>query len=116
MLQRIILTIFLLGQIGLLSAQSNFTISGYIKDAQTGEEVIGATVYVKEIQNGSATNSYGFYSITLPAGQYTLIFRSIGFTTITKEIALNGNMELNIEFDEAATELNEVEVTAEAEN
>ncbi|MBL4655705.1 MAG: carboxypeptidase-like regulatory domain-containing protein [Bacteroidia bacterium] len=51
-----------------------YTISGYIKDDESGELMIGATVWVKELKTGSSTNSYGFYSITLPEGNYNLEF------------------------------------------
>jgi hypothetical protein len=52
--------------------QEKFTISGYIKDASNGETLIGATVFVREIQGGGVTNVYGFYSVTLPKGTYNV--------------------------------------------
>ena len=59
----------------------NFTVSGTVKDAGNGEDLIGALVGIAEMPGkGTATNSYGFYSITLPAGEYTLQFQSLGFT------------------------------------
>ena len=58
------------------NAQSKVTISGYIKDAKNGEGLIGATVQIKELKTGSATNTFGFYSLTVPAGQYSVIFSS----------------------------------------
>ena len=62
----IIVLLILLGNI--LNAQEKFTISGHIKDASTGEELIGATIFVKELMTGGITNVYGFYSVTIPAG------------------------------------------------
>ncbi|HOO11238.1 MAG TPA: carboxypeptidase-like regulatory domain-containing protein, partial [Cyclobacteriaceae bacterium] len=53
-------------------AQDKLTINGYVRDASNGEALIGATVYVKEINNGVVTNVYGFYSITLDPGAYTV--------------------------------------------
>ncbi|MCK4699766.1 MAG: carboxypeptidase-like regulatory domain-containing protein [Bacteroidales bacterium] len=52
--------------------QQKHTISGYIKDAYTGEELIEASVFIKELKTGGITNVYGFYSITIPEGKYTL--------------------------------------------
>jgi hypothetical protein len=84
------------------------SISGYITDASTGEALIGATVYIKEIEGGTTTNMYGFYSVTLEEGNYTVEFRYIGFLTITKEITLNENTEINIELTEDSRQLEEV--------
>ncbi len=56
------------------AAQTKYTISGYVKDDKTGEELIGAVIMVKEIPNtGATTNAYGFLSITITAGKYTLL-------------------------------------------
>ena len=51
------------------------TLSGYLKDALNGEGLIGANVYVKELKVGNSSNTYGFYSITLNPGEYTLVFK-----------------------------------------
>jgi len=56
-----------------LSAQEKYTIGGQIKSTKSGEEQIGASVYVKALKSGTVTNAYGFYSITLPKGTYTII-------------------------------------------
>ena len=53
-------------------AQQKHTISGHIKDAETGEELIGATIFINELKTGGTTNVYGFYSLTIPEGKYTL--------------------------------------------
>ena len=50
------------------NGQQKFTINGYIKDIANGEAMIGATVYIQELNSGTATNEYGFYSITVPQG------------------------------------------------
>jgi hypothetical protein len=77
-------------------AQSKFTISGTIKDAQTGESLIGATVTTIELkQNGVTTNDFGFYSLSLPAGDYTLQVSYIGYKTISIKVTLNKNLVIN---------------------
>ena len=61
------------------------TLSGYLKDALNGEGLIGANVYVKELKVGNSSNTYGFYSITLNPGEYTLVFSSSGYEKIERK-------------------------------
>lgn len=98
------------------SAQEKFTISGYVKDASDGEAIIGAVVYKQGTQLSTMTNEYGFYSLTLPAGQHTLIVNYVGYATVTNIIDLTKNTTLNIEAKEQGRDLQEVEVSAEAED
>jgi len=93
-----------------------FSISGYIKDASNGELMIGATVYVTNIKGGATTNLYGFYSVTLEPGDYTVEYRYIGYSTITKEISLSTNVELDIELSADNQELEEVVIYGESED
>ena len=61
-----------------MAISQDFTISGTIKDASNGEDLIGATIKVKELPTvGAITNVYGFFSLSLPAGDYTIIFNSL---------------------------------------
>jgi hypothetical protein len=66
-----------------LFAQQKFSISGYVKDAFSGETLIGSTVVIKELGKGVNTNEYGFYSISLPAGKYQIIASFLGFKPIS---------------------------------
>jgi hypothetical protein len=60
-------------------AQTKHTVSGSMRDSKTGEELIGAILSVRELANtGAATNAYGFYSLTLPSGKYTLVGHYVG--------------------------------------
>ena len=90
------------------------TISGYVKDSETGEDLIGATVYIEELKSGTVTNTYGFYSIRLDQGTYTIKFSYIGFESITHKIELNENLTLSLELNPQGEMLNEVEITADA--
>lgn len=94
-------------------AQETYTISGYIKDANTGEDLIGANIYLMEYGKGTSTNTYGFYSITLPAGNYTVRTSYLGYETRFDSIALDKNIELNIEIGTGDVELQEVVVEDE---
>ena len=96
--------------------QEKFTINGYVRDAANGESLIGATVLIKEIGGGNITNVYGFYSITLPSGNYTIEYRYIGFVAQSKQILLTENQRIDIELVEERVVLQEVVVTAEAED
>lgn len=94
--------------------QKNFTVSGNIKDNSTGEDIIGAKVTVTEIAGkGAISNVYGFYSLTLPEGEYTINYQFIGFQKISKKITLNQNTTIGVELVATPELLNEVEVTAE---
>lgn len=99
-----------------IAAKTNFTISGYVKDAKTGEELPGATVYLKELPNtGITTNSYGFYSLTIPQGKYTLICRYIGYADFTYPVDSVYNRKLSINLQPISQELQQVEVTSTKE-
>lgn len=94
-------------------AQNKYTLSGYVKDAETGEDLIGAAVIIKENNSSTATNVYGFYSITLAPGQYTLQFSSLGYQTYVQPINLNKDMSLQVKLQTKSQELKAVEISSE---
>ena len=95
-------------------AQQKFTLSGYIKDAKTGENLIGATLTIKELQGkGTGTNAYGFYSLTLPAGRYQITAQFIGYAPQTEQISLSQSVRKNFALSEQANELNEVVISGQ---
>ena len=100
------------------------TLNGYVKDAANGEALIGATVFIKSVALvrvdtnqgwGAVTNEYGFYSITLPTGQYEVSYSYVGFLTQSKTIDLSVNVRQDIELSAEAEQLGEVVVQAELE-
>ncbi|MGZ3810358.1 MAG: TonB-dependent receptor [Mucilaginibacter sp.] len=96
--------------------QKKYTISGTIKDESTGEQLIGATIRIKELpQSGTVTNSYGFYSIYAPEGDYTLLFTYTGYEPITKQISLHQNTIINLPLP-VKNDLKEVVIRADAPN
>ncbi len=116
MINKLVMTFFALLAFQLAHAQK-YSVSGTIKDAGTGEDLIGANVLVKELPGtGASTNVYGFYSLTLPKGQYTLIFQYIGYEPIEKSIDLNDNKKISLELKEASSQLQEVVITATKED
>jgi hypothetical protein len=92
------------------------SISGYIKDAANGEELIGATILIKELGVGTVTNTYGFYSISIIPGDYTLVYSFVGFTPVEKKVTLKQNITLSIELKEQTTLLEEVVISSEKPN
>ena len=91
-------------------AQKKVSLSGYIRDAASGESLIGATVYIVEAQQGATANGYGFYSVSVPAGKYTVKFSYVGYGTRTESMELIENQAFNAELSNTST-LKEVEVT-----
>ncbi len=88
------------------------TISGYVRNAVTGEPVIGAAVYVESPSIGVSTDALGFFALTLPRGKHTLKIKSIGMRDTYRRIVLYGDGKLDIEMQESVTALKEVSITA----
>ncbi|MDR2232507.1 MAG: TonB-dependent receptor, partial [Tannerella sp.] len=88
------------------------TISGYMKDLQTTENLIGATVLNKPDMAGTSTNRSGFYSLTLPVGDVELVYSYVGYGAQTLRFRLEGDTVLNVNL-ERSSQLPEVIVTAD---
>ena len=98
-------------------APQKFTISGSIKDSASGEELIGVIVEVKELpQTGESTNKYGFYSLTLPEGTYTLLYSYLGYRTDSVKINLNKSTKRNMSMVVAGSSLQEVSIQGAKSN
>lgn len=110
---KIILTSFvLLYTVNLLYAQQKYTVSGTVKDETTGETLTGISIYTfNYLEMGTSSNSYGFYSLTLPEGDYDLIFSAIGYEADTVRITLKSNMKLDKSLSEDHFELQEVVIS-----
>jgi hypothetical protein len=91
-------------------SQEKVTLNGYVKDVENGEELIGVTVYIPQLQAGTSSNSYGFYSLTVAPGRYQVQFSYVGFRTVTLEIDLQKDTSRNIELAAEATFIEEVVV------
>lgn len=92
--------------------KDRYSVSGYIRDAQSMESMIGATVYIKELKTGTSANEYGYYVLSLPKGSYTLEFTFIGYKKESIQINLTGHMKLNKEISLDEELLQEVVVEA----
>ncbi len=94
------------------SQAQKFTISGYIKDASSGESLIGANVWEQSSESGSSANTYGFYSLTLPADSVMLIASYVGYSPHIVRFQLQQDTVINIELQNNAL-LEEIVISAE---
>ncbi|BAO74463.1 TonB-dependent receptor [Winogradskyella sp. PG-2] len=109
-----ILFLFLLCPL-FLQAQEKFTLSGVVTDIESNETLIGVNIIVPEIQSGTMTNEYGFYSITLPSGSYKIQISYLGYKTISETIDLNSDMSKSFKLVESAESLDEVVIKEDVE-
>ncbi|MFA8300711.1 MAG: TonB-dependent receptor domain-containing protein [Hyphomicrobiales bacterium] len=96
---------------GSVIGQDKSTLSGFIKDAKTGETLIGATVYVSDINQGTVTNTYGYYSLSIPKGIYQVSVHYLGYDPIQKELELNSDQEQLFLLQPSSFAIGEVVVT-----
>ncbi|MFC0604563.1 TonB-dependent receptor [Winogradskyella pulchriflava] len=104
---RVLLLFFFIG-LQILTAQDKFTLSGTITDDQSNETLIGVNIIIPDLQTGTVTNEYGFYSITLPTGTYNIQISYLGYKTIAETIVLNTDLSKNFKLSESAESLDEV--------
>ena len=88
--------------------QKKFTVSGYVTNKENGEMLVGVTIVDKSLKNGTSTNGYGFYSLTIPAGDFDLQFSYIGYETLRQNGNIDKDITMNIAIKEVETTLGEV--------
>jgi len=96
-------------------AQEKFTLKGTITDSASNETLIGVNVIIPSEQTGATTNEYGFYSITLPEGQYEVVISYLGYANIKETINLTSNQTRNYQLEESTESLDEVVITEDVE-
>ena len=101
------LLIVLLASVGLsnLNAQNKVTLSGYVKDSANGEALTSATISVEGSAFPSATNMYGFYSLSLLPGSYTVSISNFGYKTEKIQIEILNNITKNIDLSRSESNL-----------
>jgi hypothetical protein len=95
--------------------QGSATVAGSVRDIDTGEPLIGASVFVENPTIGITTDQFGYYALTLPKGRHELKIQSIGMKTTTRQIMLYSGGRLDIEMEEDIKPLKEVVVEAEGD-
>ncbi len=111
-----ILTILLFAISIVSFAQEKYTISGTVSEADSGETLFGVNVIIPELSTGTVTNQYGYYSITLPKGDYEIYYSNIGFATQKFNISLSENIKKDLELATDTESLDEVVIEANGEN
>ena len=96
-------------------AQEKYTISGVISDLSSNETLIGVNILFPELQTGTMTNEYGFYSITLKEGTYVVQISSLGFKSVSETITLDSNKTFNFKLEASTESLDEVVITKDVE-
>jgi hypothetical protein len=109
----VFLILFLTSQ---FAKSQTYTLSGTVRDAETGELLPGVNVFLPERVNGTVTNLDGFYSLSLAEGRYLINFSYIGYERQEIRINLDGNETLNIRMQSAGIGLSEVTVMGERSN
>lgn len=94
-----------------LTAQEKFSLSGSVLEASSNENLFGVNIIVKELNIGTTTNEYGFFSIAIPEGTYTLQVSYIGFKTIQETVVMNQNIRRNFALVVSNQMLDEVILT-----
>ena len=112
----LLLTIIYFASISILFAQKTFTVNGVVRNSSTGETLIGASVKISgSSQLGTSTNSYGFYSINLPEGNYKFEVSYVGYTTLIRDLIITANTKQDFNIEEA-NNLNEVVISVARRN
>ncbi len=109
MIKSILLVLILISH---LSFSQTFTISGYVYDKNTGETLIGATVYETTSMKGTSSNGYGFFSLSLPQGEYSINCSYLGYNTHTFTIRPDADINRNIFLEREGINIDEVVVSA----
>ncbi|WP_281239528.1 TonB-dependent receptor [Flavobacterium praedii] len=94
-------------------AKKKYTLSGTISDAKSNESIIGVNVYFPELKTGTITNEYGFYSITIPKGNYEVQVSYVSFQTVTENVNLEKNTKNNFKLSSIGEQLQEVVITTD---
>jgi TonB-dependent Receptor Plug Domain/CarboxypepD_reg-like domain len=110
-----ILSFFVLKTTPILFAQQKFTISGYVQDESSSEKLISAAVFDTKSASGVVSNTYGFYSLTLPRGTVNLSISYVGYKTQNLSFLLRGDTIINFNA-KPDVELQTVEISATKQN
>ena len=90
---------------------AQYTISGYLKDGDTGESMIGATVVIEGTSTGTVSNVYGFFSLQIDTSPVTVVYSFVGYSPVKKTYNLSGDYREDIELQPALLDAVEVKAT-----
>ena len=98
-----------------LLAQDKFTLNGTITDVKSNETLIGVNIIFPELQTGTNTNEYGFYSISLEEGTYKVQISYLGYNSVIQTIAFSEDQTINFKLEESTENLNEIIIKQDVE-
>ncbi len=110
-----IISVFFLLFFSVLNAQESFVLNGVVKEAENNETLNGVNILFPELQRGTVSNEYGFYSIKLPPGRHRILISYLGFSTISTEVEISENLQKNFELIPAAENLEEIIISEDLE-
>jgi TonB dependent receptor/CarboxypepD_reg-like domain/TonB-dependent Receptor Plug Domain len=111
-MKNLLLLVFALLCINASKAQSKkVTLSGYISEAKGNEKLIGASVYIDELKAGATTNSYGFYTITVPAGKYNVQYSYVGYQALSATLDLTKSLSKDVTLNNSKN-ITEIKITS----
>ena len=96
--------------------KTSTVLNGFVKDANTGEALIGATVFVNGTTIGTTTNGYGFFTLIVPKGKQKITFSYIGYNNTDKDINVNADQRITVELSPISTEIEAVTITRDKGN
>ena len=108
--------VFKIGRPSESAKSDKATLTGIVADPVSGNPVAGAVIYVAKIKAGAVTNNVGYYSLSLPKGQYQLECRMVGMRSSVRNIIIYSDGVLDIEMSESSVQVNEVVISANKEN
>lgn len=114
-MKKILFIFFLFIYIQQISAQERYNLNGIIKDGSSNETLYGVNVLFPELNTGTTSNEYGFYSIRLPRGDHKMIISYLGYEDRSLVVSINGNSTQNIELSEVSESLDEVIINQNTE-
>ena len=112
-MKKIFTLLMLLAIVTNIYAQNKYTISGYITDKSNGESIVGANIYCTALNLGVTSNTYGFYSLTIPEAIYDISFTFIGYQKQDTKFDLKSAVIHDVEFELSTINIQEIVVTGE---
>lgn len=109
-MQKIISLFVFLFIIKLNFAQNKYTLSGYVRDSANGEALSGCNISVLNESSGAQSNAYGFYSLSLKPGSYTIIFSFVGYNSFSYKVSLDKNINLNVDLLKTVNEVGKINI------
>ncbi|WKN45629.1 TonB-dependent receptor [Tunicatimonas pelagia] len=96
--------------------QTEAVVSGYIRDGSTGQGIAGATLFSPEAGQGTSTNANGYYSLTIPTGNYDWEITSLGYEAEARKVRVTSDGSFSVDLFEETSRLEEITITERAED